>query len=43
MQHLLRNVNLSLKYNTFFSVNDTLILVVIFHKTLPSHGAGQST
>ena len=33
----------SLKYNTFFSVNDTLILVVVFHKALSSRGAGQST
>ena len=31
----------SLKYNTFFLVNDTLILIVVFHKTLPLLGAGQ--
>ena len=29
------------KKNTFFSVNDTLILVVVFHKTLPSRGTDQ--
>ena len=37
------NIILSLKYNTFFSANDTLILVAVFHKTLPSRGAGQPT
>ena len=42
-QHLLWNVKLSLKYNTFFSVNDTLILVVVFHKALSLHGTGQPT
>ena len=43
MQNLLDKVKFSLKYNTFFSVNGTLILVVVFPKTLPSRGAGQPT
>ena len=39
---------LSLLYSTYsemqnFSVNDNLNLVVVFHKTLLSNGAGQST
>ena len=38
---LIYSTKLSLKYNTFFSVNDTLILVIVFHKNLPSRGAGQ--
>ena len=40
---LIYSTKLSLKYNTFFSVNDTLILVIVFHKNLPSRGAGQPT
>ena len=41
MKDLIWNVKLVLKYNTFFSVNHTLILVVVIHKTLPSPGAVQ--
>ena len=38
-----RGGNQPLKYNTLFSVNDSLILVAVFHKTLPSCGAGHPT
>ena len=34
---------LSLMYNSFFLVNDTLIIIVVSHKNLPSRSAGQPT
>ena len=36
-------VGVPLKYSTFFLVNDTVILIVVFHKALTLRGAGQPT